>query len=334
MKSNILITGGLGYIGSHTALQFANHTKDNVVIIDNLSNSNENQISKLENLTQQKITFYQSDVSDQKQMTKIIRSENIDSVIHFAAAKSVSDSIKQPNFYYENNVASLMSLLNVVRECKITKFIFSSSATVYSASNEFPVGEQGALGFINPYGHTKLIAEDILFREYQQSGLNIGVLRYFNPIGNESSGQLGDRLTPSATNIIPMLYRALQQNKSFFIFGNDYPTQDGTPVRDYIHVNDLASAHRAMLDHLNKNKGKYTYNVGLGKGISVLDLVNTFNRVNNVNIPINYQKRRTGDLPICFANSKKIQTELNWKAVHDLDDMCRDAFTFFKNYYQ
>lgn len=226
-----------------------------------------------------------------------------------------------------------MTLLNAARYCDVKHFILSSSAAVYSESNQFPVKEDGKLGYINPYGQTKLIGEDILFWEHQQSGMNIGMLRYFNPIGNESTGKLGDHLTKLATNIMPMLYRALQQNKPFFIFGDDYSTNDGTAVRDYIHVSDLASAHRKVLNYLYTQPGSHIFNVGLGKGISVLDLVNSFNRVNDVNIEIKYQPRRAGDLPICFADINKIKTHLSWQAKYDLDDMCRDAFTFFKNNY-
>lgn len=333
MTANILVTGGLGYIGSHTTLDFLLNTDNRIVIVDNCSNSDLSTLQKIQDISKQNISFYESSVGDYDFILKILKSENIDAVIHFAAAKSVSDSLKKPFFYYENNVSSLMTLLNAARLCHVKYFIFSSSATVYSEANQFPVDEDGSLGYINPYGQTKLIGEDILLREHQQSGLNIGILRYFNPIGNELTGQLGDQLTSSATNIMPMLYRALQQNKPFFIFGDDYLTDDGTAIRDYIHVNDLASAHRAALNYLYTQPGSHIFNVGLGKGISVLDLVNSFNRVNEVNIQIKYQQRRTGDLPICFADTKKIKTHLGWQAKYDLDDMCRDAFTFFKNHY-
>jgi len=334
MTSNILITGGLGYIGSHTALDILINTNDNIVIVDNCSNSNLSTLQKIKDISKRKVTFYKADVGDYDLMSEVIKNENIEGVIHFAAAKSVAQSLQQPRFYYENNVSSLMTLLNAVRGCNVKHFIFSSSATVYSESNQFPVDENGKLGYINPYGQTKLIGEDVLVREHRQSGLNIGILRYFNPLGNESTGQLGDPLTPTATNIMPMLYKALQRDVPFFIFGDDYPTEDGTAVRDYIHVNDLASSHRGMLNYLHNQPGFHILNVGLGKGISVLDLVSTFNRVNDVKVKINHQQRRPGDLAICFADTKKIKTELNWQPKHDLGDMCRDAFTFFNNHYQ
>jgi UDP-glucose 4-epimerase len=333
MTTNILITGGLGYIGSHTALDLLLNTDDHIVIVDNCSNSDLSTLQRIQNVSKGNVSFHEASVGDYDLIMKILKLENIDAVIHFGAAKSVSDSLQDPGFYYENNVSSLMTLINAAQCCNVKHFIFSSSATVYNSTNHFPVDEDDRLGYINPYGQTKLIGEDILLREHQQSDLNVGILRYFNPIGNESTGQLGDRLTSSTTNIMPMLYRALQQNKPFFIFGDDYPTYDGTPVRDYIHINDLASAHRSMLDHLLKVSGIHTFNVGLGKGVSVLDLVNTFNSVNNLSIQINYQERRAGDLPVCFANTNKIQTHLGWHAKYNLDDMCRDAFTFFKKNY-
>lgn len=334
MTAKILITGGLGYIGSHTTLDFLTNTDHQVVIVDNCSNSDLSTLKKIQVISKQNVSFYEASVGDYDQILQIMKSENIDAVIHFAAAKSVAQSLQQPHFYYENNVSSLMTLLNAARSCNVKHFIFSSSATVYSETNQFPVDEDGVLGYINPYGQTKLTGEDILLREHHQSALNIGILRYFNPIGNELTGQLGDRLTSSATNIMPMLYRALQQNKPFFIFGDDYPTEDGTAIRDYIHVNDLASAHRNVLNYLYNEPGSHIFNVGLGKGISVLDLVNSFNRVNHVDIEIKYQQRRAGDLSICYADTKKIKTHLGWQAKYNLDDMCRDAFTFFKNHYQ
>ena len=334
MTSNILITGGLGYIGSHTALDLLINTNDHIVIVDNCSNSILSSLQKIQDISKREISFYKADVGDYDLMSEIIKNENIEGVIHFAAAKSVGNSFNKPDYYYENNVSSLMTLINVALRYHVKYFIFSSSATVYSESNQFPVDENGKLGYINPYGQTKLIGEDVLVREHHQSGINIGILRYFNPLGNESKGQLGDPLTPTATNIMPMLYKALQRDDPFFIFGDDYPTEDGTAVRDYIHVNDLASAHRAMLNHLHNQPGCHILNVGLGKGISVLDLISTFNRVNDVKVKIRHQQRRPGDLAICFADTKKIKTELNWQPKHDLGDMCRDAFTFFNNYYR
>jgi len=330
MISSILITGGLGYIGSHTVLNFLQNTSHKVVVVDNCSNSNLSILSTIENLTQKKIIFYQADVGDYPRMVEILSKEKIDSVIHFAAAKSVSDSIKNPEYYYQNNIIALMLLLRAMSCCGVKKIIFSSSATVYSSSNDFPVNEAGALGYINPYGQTKLICEDILIREHQQSGLNVNILRYFNPLGNEPSGSLGDIVSSTASNIMPMILKALRQEKEFFIYGFDYPTKDGSPVRDYIHVCDLADAHRLSYDSLEKTPGCLILNVGLGLGVTVLELITKFNEVNQVKIPIKFKTRREGDLATCFSNADKIKAHLSWRPRYDLSDMCRDAYSFYK----
>ena len=330
MQSKVLITGGLGYIGSHTVLNFLQYTENQVVVVDNCSNSHHTTLSHLEYLTGKKITFYQADVGDYAKMHDILRTENIDAVIHFAAAKSVSDSMQHPNFYYQNNVAALMVLLKAMRDCAVQKMIFSSSATVYASSNQFPVSEEGQLGYLNPYGQTKLIGEDILIREHQQSGLKLNILRYFNPIGNEPTGHLGDSLASTATNIIPMILKALHQQQEFCIFGQDYPTKDGSPVRDYIHVCDLAEAHRLSYESLDKESGYQIFNVGLGLGVTAAELISTFNAVNQLNIPVQYKDRRAGDLAICYANANKIKEWLAWQPRYHLSDMCRDAYSYFK----
>ena len=330
MQSKVLITGGLGYIGSHTVLNFLQHTENGVVVVDNFSNSHLVTLSHLEHLTGQKIPFYQADVGDYEKMHDIFRTESIDAVIHFAAAKSVSDSMQHPNFYYQNNVAALMVLLKAMRDCAVQKMIFSSSATVYASSNQFPVSEEGQLGYLNPYGQTKLIGEDMLIREHQHSGLKLNILRYFNPIGNEPTGHLGDSLASMATNIIPMILKALHQQQEFFIFGQDYPTKDGSPVRDYIHVCDLAEAHRLSYESLDKESGYQIFNVGLGLGVTAAELIATFNAVNQLHIPTQYKDRRDGDLAICYANANKIKEHLAWQPRYDLSDMCRDAYSYFK----
>ena len=330
MISNILITGGLGYIGSHTVLNFLKHTKNKIVIVDNCSNSNLYVLKTLEHLTKQSIPFYQADIGDYSKMIEILTKEKIDSVVHFAAAKSVSDSIKNPEFYFQNNVTALLVFLNAMRRCAVKKIIFSSSATVYSSSNNFPVDEKGELGYLNPYGQSKLVCEDLLIREQQESGLKVNILRYFNPVGNDSSGLLGDYLSSSATNIMPMILKALEQNKKFYIYGHDYPTKDGSPVRDYIHVCDLANAHRLSFECLDEYSGFQIMNVGLGIGVSVLELISTFNAVNEEKIQIDYKNRREGDLGVCYANVNKIKDYLAWQPKYNLSDMCRDAYCFYK----
>lgn len=330
MKLNILVTGGLGYIGSHTVLNLLQNTNHNIVVIDNLINSNIKVLEMLESLSKKKITFYQDDVGNYAKILEILKSENINSVIHFAAVKSVRDSILHPDFYYHNNVVALMVLLNAMRQCDINKMIFSSSATVYSPKNKFPVKEDSQLGFLNPYGQTKLIGEDLLIREHKQSGLKVIILRYFNPIGNEATGHLGDHLTSQSTNIMPMIFNALKKKEPFFIYGGDYPSRDGSPVRDYIHVCDLAEAHRLAADSLEAQTGYLIFNVGLGSGVTVLELISKFNEVNQLKIPIKFENRRDGDLSICFANSDKIKSQMAWKPKYDLTDMCRDAFSFYR----
>lgn len=331
MSSSILITGGLGYIGSHTVLNFVQHTQNKITVVDNCINSDISTLSKLKNLSDQEIIFYQADVTDYSKMVEIISKEKIDSVIHFAASKSVSGSIQNPAFYYQNNVIGLMILLRAMRCCGVKKIIFSSSATVYSSCNNFPVDENGKLGYSNPYGQTKLIGEDILLREHEQSDLNVNILRYFNPLGNESSGHLGDNIYESATNIMPMILKALRHKKKFFIYGHDYSTRDGSPVRDYIHVCDLARAHRLTFESLEESSGYDVMNIGQGFGVSVLELISTFNAVNDLKIPIEYKERRDGDLSVCYADINKIKKQLGWQPQYNLSDMCRDAYCFYKN---
>lgn len=330
MKSNILVTGGLGYIGSHTVLNLLQNTNNNIVVVDNFINSNIKVLETLEFLTRKKITFYKTDVGNYSKILEILKNENINLVMHFAAVKSVSDSILRPDFYYQNNVGALMVLLNAMRQRDIKKMIFSSSATVYSPKNEFPVTEDSLLGFLNPYGQTKLIGEDLLIREHQQSGLKVNILRYFNPIGNEETGHLGDHLTSQSTNIMPMICKAIKKKEPFYIYGGDYPTKDGSPVRDYIHVCDLAEAHRLASDSLEEQSSYSIFNVGLGSGVTVLELISKFNEVNLVKIPIKFNKRREGDLSICFANADKIKNQLAWKPRYGLTEMCRDAYNFYR----
>jgi UDP-glucose 4-epimerase len=330
MMSNILITGGLGYIGSHTVLSLLKDPQCRIIIVDDCSNSSLETLNTIEYLSKQQITFYQVDVRNYSKMHEIFYKEKIDAVIHFAAAKSVSESIKNPEFYYQNNITVLMVLLDVMRYSGVKKMIFSSSATVYSPSNNFPVSEECELGYLNPYGQTKLISEDILIREHRQQALDVCILRYFNPIGNDVSGTLGDRWLLSATNIMPMILKALHQKKPFYIYGKDYQTKDGSPVRDYIHVCDLADAHRLSYAFLTNHNGCHIMNVGLGVGVSVFELISTFNEVNQVNIPIEYLGRRDGDLPICYANADKIKSHLSWRPQFNLPDMCRDAYAFYK----
>jgi UDP-glucose 4-epimerase len=328
--NNILITGGLGYIGSHASLEFSKHFK-NIYIVDNLSNSSIKIYHSLEKLSDQNISFYEGDICDANFLHDFFQNHHIDLVVHFAALKSVPESIRDPFNYYRNNVAGTLNLLNIMKQFGVKYFLFSSSASIYSKDNNFPVSETAQLGFINPYAESKLYCEILLKRlheDYQH--MAFGILRYFNPLGNHSSGQLGDQISDSAKNIMPMLIKALQKNKPFTIYGNDYKTPDGTALRDYIHVDDLVTAHISLSKYLqHKDTGLFTYNVGLSRAVSVLELVKTFNEVNGTDIKINFSRPRDGDLPVCFADCRAIQSDLGWSAQKNLVDMCKDAYQFY-----
>ena len=327
---NILITGGLGYIGSHAVLQFSKHF-ENIYIVDNLSNSNIETFNIIRNFCNQNIYFFQGDICDVIFLQHIFLNHNIDLVVHFAALKSVPDSIKDPFKYYQNNVAGTLNLLNIMKRYGVKHFLFSSSAAIYSADNNFPVNETAKLGFINPYAESKLYCEIILQRLYADyHDMTFGILRYFNPLGNHSSGQLGDQISNSATNVMPMLLKALNNKQPFNIYGNNYKTSDGTAIRDYIHVEDLVSAHINLSEFMQKKvSGLFIYNVGLNKAVSVLELIQTFNKVNCTNIKIQLSEPRDGDLPVCYADSHAIQRDLGWKPKKTLTDMCKDAYTYY-----
>lgn len=330
---NILITGGLGYIGSHAAVLFSNHFK-NIYLIDNLSNSSIDTLHSIEMLSNQNISFFQGDICDANFLQDIFHKHNIDLVVHFAALKSVPESIVNPFAYYNNNVAGTLNLMNVMKRFGVKRLLFSSSAAIYSADNIFPVNEVAKLGFINPYAESKLCCEILLKRLYEEcNDMALGILRYFNPLGNNSSGLLGDQLSESASNIMPMILKALTKNKPFIIYGNNYQTQDGTALRDYIHVEDLVTAHISLSKFMQqKVSGFFTYNVGLSNGVSVLELVKTFNEVNGTNIEIQFSEPRNGDLPICYANAEAIQFDLGWKAQKNLEDMCKDAYAYYNKH--
>ena len=327
----ILITGGLGYIGSHTVIDLLKKNYE-VHIIDNLSNSSIDMLDKIKTITKKDIPFYKCDISDNEFISEILLKNEIKTVIHFAALKSIPESIIKSDKYYLNNVEKLKSLINCLKNNNVVNFIFSSSASVYSESNSFPVDENSIIDSKNPYSHTKVLGEEFLSHCIDDS-FNIGILRYFNPIGNHNSGIIGDYIKKDSQNIIPMILKSITNNSSFNIYGSDYETEDGTAIRDYIHVSDLASAHETTIDFLNKNEGLHIFNVGLGKRTSVLDLIKTFMNVNNCKIKINLQDRRSGDLPICYADNKKIITLQNWKPQYDIADMCKDVYTFLKKNY-
>ena len=323
----ILVTGGTGYIGSHTVLELLNIGKE-VIVVDNLSNSKIDVVDKIKKLSGKDFEFYQGDVCNYEFMKNIFKDNQIESVIHFAGYKAVGESVKEPLKYYENNLMSTINLLNVMKEFNVKRIVFSSSATVYGTPKELPLKEDAPLSTTNPYGTTKLMIEMILKDLYiSDNNYDITVLRYFNPIGSEKEGLLGENPNGIPNNLMPYIVRvANKQLECLNIFGNDYDTVDGTGVRDYIHVVDLAKGHIAALN--NTNKGYKIYNLGTGKGYSVLEVLKTFERVNNVEVPYKIVGRREGDVAACFADPTKAKEELGWEAIYNLEEMCKDSYNF------
>lgn len=325
----VLVTGGTGYIGSHTCCELLDNNFE-VIIIDNLSNSSRNVISKIERITNKKILFYKGDVCNKRILRKIFSENKIDAVIHFAGYKAVGESVKQPLKYYDNNIQSTISLLEVMNEYNCKKLVFSSSATVYGNPKKLPITEDFPLHTTNPYGTTKLIIERILKDLYfSDNQWSIAILRYFNPIGAHKSGLIGENPNGIPNNLMPYIVKvAMGELKQLNIFGNDYNTVDGTGVRDYIHVVDLSKGHIKAIESINKHCNFNVYNLGTGRGYSVLELVNTFMNVNGVNIPYTITERRPGDIDSCYASTKKAKKELNWEAKLGIEDMCRDAYAY------
>ena len=326
---NILVTGGLGFIGSHTVVELIKNNYD-VVIIDNLSNSSIDVLDKLKKITGKDIKFYEEDVSNKKALEKIFKNENIDSVIHFAGYKAVGESVEKPLKYYRNNIDSTITLLEVMEKFNVYNLIFSSSATVYGKPKSLPIKEDFPLSTTNPYGTTKLFIEHILNDLYiSNNKWNITILRYFNPIGADKSGLIGENPKDIPNNLMPYILKVVNGELPFLqIFGDDYDTIDGTGVRDYIHVVDLAHGHVLALK--NKKSGLKIYNLGTGKGTSVLELVNTFEKVNNVKVNNKIVERRPGEIDACFASCDKAFNELGFKTKYTIEDMCRDAYNYLK----
>lgn len=326
----ILVTGGCGYIGSHTVCLLLEQGYD-VVIIDNLSNSKREVVEKIEKITGKRVKFYEGDVCDKGILSKIFKDEKIDSVIHFAGLKAVGESVKKPLMYYRNNIDSTLSLCEVMNEFGVKNIIFSSSATVYGEPSELPLKETSRVGgTTNPYGSTKLYIEGILKDLFiSDNDWNITILRYFNPVGAHESGLLGEDPNGIPNNLMPYIVKvASRELECLSIFGSDYDTLDGTGVRDYIHVCDLAMGHVRALEYM---KGLNIYNLGTGVGYSVLEMVNTFMRVNNVEVNYKIVDRREGDIACCYADSSKAFEELGWKAKYTLDDMVASAYKYAIN---
>ncbi len=327
----ILVTGGCGYIGSHTCVELLNEGYD-VVVVDNLFNSSLDVIDKIKEITGKSVTFYNEDVCNYEGMDKIFSIEKVDAVIHFAGYKAVGESVSKPLMYYRNNLDSTITLLEVMSKYNCKKIVFSSSATVYGKPEKLPITEDFPLHTTNPYGTTKLMIERILKDLYQSDNdWSIAILRYFNPIGAHESGLIGENPNGIPNNLMPYIVKvANKELKELSIYGNDYDTVDGTGVRDYIHVVDLAKGHIKALEKLNKDKGVDAYNLGTGKGYSVLQIVNTFKSVNNVDVPYKIVERRPGDIDSCYASTDKAFKELNWKAQLEIEQMCKDSYNFVK----
>ena len=330
----ILITGISGYIGSHTAVELLESGYE-VVGLDNFSNSKKEVIEKIKKITNKDFKFYEGNMLDKNILNNIFKENKIDAVIDFAAYKAVGESVEKPVEYYINNVSSVLNLLNIMKENNVKTLVFSSSATVYGNPKEVPIKETSQTGnTTNPYGTSKLFDEQILKDLYNSdNSWNICILRYFNPIGAHKSGLIGEEPNGVPANLVPYVTKVAKGKLEYLkIFGNDYDTKDGTGVRDYIHVVDLAIGHIKALQKLEKEKqGLFIYNLGTGTGYSVLDIVNTFEKVNNIKIPYKIVKRREGDIATCYSNTEKANKELGFKAKYTLEDMLKDAWNYEKN---
>ena len=326
--STVLVTGGAGFIGSHTSVELLNAGYD-IIILDNFVNSKPESLKRIKELTGKDFKFYQADIRDEEAMTKVFAENKIDAVIHFAGLKSVPQSVKEPLNYYDNNIAGTVCLCRVMDKAGCKKLVFSSSATVYGSKNPSPLREDMPTGgTTNPYGTTKYFIEQILQDLcVSDSEWGVSILRYFNPIGAHKSGRIGENPNGIPGNLMPYITQvAIGKLECLNVCGNDYPTPDGTGVRDYIHVVDLALGHIKALDRLLKVKGCEVYNLGTGKGYSVLDVVKAFEKASGIKINYRIAPRRAGDVACCYADATKAKEVLGWQAQYDIDDMCADSW--------
>lgn len=329
---SILVTGGAGYIGSHTVVKLLNKGED-VIIVDNFVNSKPSAIEAIKKITNKKFQFYELDLRDKEGLNEVFdENKDITAVIHFAGLKAVGESVAKPIEYYDNNIYGTLVLLEVMKSHNVKKIIFSSSATVYGDPKEVPIKEDFPLSATNPYGQTKLMIERILNDVYvSDNEWSIILLRYFNPIGAHESGLIGENPNGIPNNLMPYINQvALGKLDHLNVFGNDYPTPDGTGVRDYIHVVDLANGHLKALERAEKITGVEAYNLGTGKGYSVLDIVKNFEKATGQKIKYEITPRRPGDIAECYADPSKAEKYLGWKAEKDLEQMCKDAWNFTK----
>ena len=329
----ILLPGGAGYIGSHTAVELLNEGKE-IIIVDNFSNSKPSVLESIRKITGKDFKFYELDYLNREALEKVFKENKIDAVLNFAGYKAVGESVQKPLEYYHNNITGCLVLLQTMKKYNVKKFIFSSSATVYGEPERIPLTEDCKTGgTTNPYGTSKLFIEQILKDLYNSDNTwDICILRYFNPVGAHKSGLIGEEPKGIPNNLMPYVARvAAGTLKELSVFGNDYDTPDGTGVRDYIHVVDLARGHVCALNKLDKEqKGLYIYNLGTGNGYSVLDMVKAFEKATGRNVPYKIAPRRDGDIATCYADSRKAKEELGWVATKTLDDMCRDSWNYIE----
>lgn len=330
--ANVLVTGGAGYIGSHTCVELLN-SGHHVVVLDNLSNSCEESLRRVQTITGKKLDFIQGDILDKACLDNIFQQYQIDAVIHFAGLKAVGESQEKPLIYFENNISGSIQLIQAMQRAGVYTIVFSSSATVYDEANVSPLNEEMPTGMpSNNYGYTKLIVEQLLQKTAAtDSRWSVALLRYFNPVGAHESGQIGEDPQGIPNNLMPYVTQvAVGRREKLSIYGHDYPTEDGTGVRDFIHVVDLANAHLCALNYRLKHTGCRAWNIGTGNGYSVLQIKNTFEQVNGVDIPFEFAPRRAGDVAISFANAQRAKDELGWQAQRGLSEMLRDSWNWQK----
>ena len=328
----VLVTGGAGYIGSHTVVELLEDNKE-VIIVDNFSNSCPIVLDRIREITKKNFKFYEVDTTDEKQLEVVFKENNIDSVIHFAAYKAVGESVAKPLMYYTNNIINTLTVLNLMKKYDVKRFVFSSSATVYGDPHTCPITEDFPLSTTNPYGATKLMIEDML-RDIAKADptFNVAILRYFNPVGAHESGLIGEDPNDIPNNLMPYVSQvAVGKLDQLSVFGDDYDTHDGTGVRDYIHVVDLAKGHLKALDKLADLSGLVTYNLGTGNGYSVLDMVKAFSKACGNEVKYKIVDRRPGDVAMCYADYKKANEELGWSAKYNIEDMCNDTWRWQSN---
>jgi len=328
----VLVTGGAGYIGSHTCLELLSAGHE-VIVVDSLYNADEQALKRVEELAGKPLTFYHFDVREEERLDEVFQRHRVHSVIHFAGLKAVGESVSLPLQYYANNIGSTLALCRQMQKHAVRNLIFSSSATVYAQDNKMPLNEEARLGCTNPYGWTKFMCEQIL-RDFSHAepGLSIVLLRYFNPIGAHPSGRIGEDPAGVPNNLLPYITQtALGRLSRLTVHGDDYDTPDGTGVRDYIHVVDLAKGHLQALEYAAKNRGCEAVNLGTGQGYSVLDIISAFEKVNRVKVPYVIGPRRPGDIASVYADPRKALELLGWQAELGIKEMCRDAWNWQKN---